>query len=156
MIRTFLLPCFLLPFTTLAQAEPKKEVLAVIDRFFSAMTSRDTAAMALTMVREGSLHVASLDGSKAARSVPHTDYLVMLAKGTERLVERYWDPAVRVDGTIASVTMPYDFHVDGKFSHCGIDLFTLVKGPDGWRIAGVAYTRQVENCPPSPLGSLKP
>ena len=48
----------------------------------------------------------------------------------------------------------YDFWTDGKFSHCGIDAFELIKTVDGWKIAGGTYTIEA-NCGPSPLGPLK-
>lgn len=146
--------CFAAP--ALAQVDEEKAVLETIDRFFASMTARDTAAMSTTMLHDGSLHIAADDASNPARTVAFSAYLAKLSQGTERYVERYWDPLVRVDGTVASATMPYDFHVDGKFSHCGVDLFTLVKGPEGWRIATVAFTRQAENCRASPLGPFKP
>jgi hypothetical protein len=139
-----------------AQGKEEMAVLGTIDRFFAAMTARDTTAMARTLVRAGNLHIASMDASSPIRTVTNLEYLMRLAKGTERFVERYWDAAVQIDGTVASATMPYDFHVDGNFSHCGVDLFTLVKGPEGWRIACVAYTRQTEGCVPSPLGPFTP
>ena len=41
---------------------------------------------------------------------------------------------------IATVWTPYDFWIDGKFSHCGIDAFDLVKTDEGWKIAGGSYT----------------
>ncbi len=149
----------LLPFTVQVHAQSSspeaKEVLAVVDRFFAAMTARDTTAMAQLIVREGVLQVADLDGAKPARTITNGEYLRRLAIGTERFVERYWNEQVHLFGTMATVDMAYDFHVDGKFSHCGTDIFTLVKGPDGWRIANVVYTRQVEGCGESPLGPLK-
>jgi hypothetical protein len=49
---------------------------------------------------------------------------------------------------MAQVWAPYDFHLDGKFSHCGVDMFTLVQGKDGWRIAAIAYTGRKDACPP--------
>lgn len=152
----------LLPFVaclstaTLAQSTPQQNVITTIDRFFGAMTARDTAAMSATILRDGDLHIASLLGGEPTRTVSFGTYLTRLAQVKETFVERYWDAAVRVDGPLATATMPYDFHVDGAFSHCGVDIFTLVQGPDGWRIASVAYTRQTEGCPPSPLGPLKP
>ncbi|MBK9176878.1 MAG: nuclear transport factor 2 family protein [Flavobacteriales bacterium] len=152
----------LLPFvvclstTAVAQSTPEQDVLTTLDRFFAAMTARDTAAMAATILRDGDLHIASHLGGEPARTVSFGIYLTKLAQGKERFVERYWGATVRVDGPLATATMPYDFHVDGAFSHCGIDVATLVKGPDGWRIASVAYTRQTEGCPPSPLGPYKP
>lgn len=159
MTRTYLLSlllgCSVAGFAQSPSA-PERAVLTAVDRFFAAMTARDTAAMAQVIVREGMLHIAAEDGAKPVRSVSHADYLKRLAQGTERFMERYWEASVRVDGPLATATMPYDFHVDGAFSHCGVDVFTLVLSPEGWRIASVAFTRQTEGCPPSPLGPLKP
>ena len=59
-----------------------------------------------------------------------------------------------VHGLIATVWAPYDFWIDGKLSHCGIDAFDLIKTEDGWKIAGGVYTVE-SNCAPSPLGPLK-
>ncbi len=138
-----------------AQPGEEKAVLAVIDRFFAAMSARDTAAMAQVITRDGVLYASQPGSGKPAHAMSHAGYLVNLAKGTGRLLERIWDPIVRVDETIASVTAPYDFHVDGSFSHCGTDVFTLVKGPNGWVIAGGAYTMRKDGCMPSPLGAIK-
>jgi len=83
------------------------------------------------------------------------DHKQALKQGTEVLLERYWDAEVRMDRSVAVVSCPYDFHKDGEFSHCGLDIFTLVKHPDGWRIAGAVFSMQREGCPPSPLGPVK-
>ena len=48
-----------------------------------------------------------------------------------------------------------DFHLDGKFTHCGTDIFTLVKTADGWKISGGIYTVEPTGCEPSPLGAIK-
>ena len=64
------------------------------------------------------------------------------------------NPEVRLHGTVATVWTPYDFWIDGKFSHCGIDAFDLVKTASGWKIAGVVFTVEPK-CEPSPLGPLK-
>lgn len=151
-LAAFLLVLCCLP----ARAQEDRAVLATLDRFFAAMTARDTAAMAATLLRGGSLHIASLSGGEPARTVSFADYLAQLAAGKQRLVERYWLPKVEMPGpSIAVATMAYDFHADGVFSHCGVDVFTLVKQPEGWRIASVAFTRQAEGCRDSPLPPLK-
>lgn len=132
-------------------AAEKQAVLATIDRFFAAMTARDTAAMSATLLPDGDLHIAAPMGGGAARTVSFKDYLARLGKGKERYVERYWNAKVEWHMELATAVMDYDFHVDGRFSHCGVDVFTLVKEPDGWRIASVAYTRVTEGCRDSPL-----
>ncbi|MDG1509236.1 MAG: hypothetical protein P8Q53_05605 [Flavobacteriaceae bacterium] len=66
-------------------------------------------------------------------------------KNSEQFRERYWDAKVLTDGFIASVWAPYDFYLKGSFSHCGVDLFYLVKTDKVWKIAHFGYTRN-KNC----------
>lgn len=57
-----------------------------------------------------------------------------------RLTERGFRPEVRISGPLAMVWLPYDFYVDNKWSHCGVDAFTLLKTTKGWRIATVVWS----------------
>jgi len=69
------------------------------------------------------------------------------------LVERGFDPTVLVSGPIAMVWYPYDFYTDGEWSHCGIDIFNLVRTNEGWRIATMLWnTEQPPACEPHPDG----
>ena len=65
-------------------------------------------------------------------------------------LERIFDPEVRIDGTLASVWAPYDFHLNKQFSHCGVDAFHLLKLQDGWRIVALSDSFQREGCPARP------
>jgi hypothetical protein len=68
--------------------------------------------------------------------------------------ERIWNPEVKVNGLIATLWAPYDFWLDGKYSHCGVDQFDFIKTEEGWKIAGGVYSVE-SKCAPSPLGPLK-
>jgi hypothetical protein len=61
--------------------------------------------------------------------------------------ERYWDPTVLIRQNIAIVWTPYEFWVDGKTTHCGVDVFDLAKQDGVWRIAHVMYTVEPDACP---------
>jgi hypothetical protein len=54
------------------------------------------------------------------------------------------DPLVMVHEGIAVVWTPYEFQVNGKFSHCGVDAFSLVRIDGRWKIAGIVYTVEQE------------
>ena len=56
------------------------------------------------------------------------------------IIERGFAPDVRIAGTIAVVWLPYDLYVDRAWSHCGVDVFTLVLVGDRWRIANLTYS----------------
>ena len=53
---------------------------------------------------------------------------------------------ILVDGDLAQVWAKYNFYLDGKIIHCGIDAFQLFKSPDGWKIIQVTDTRVTEGC----------
>jgi hypothetical protein len=65
-----------------------------------------------------------------------------------------WSPVVTVDGTLASIWAPYDFHFGTTFSHCGVDAVHLLKTVDGWRITALADTYQTTGCPTRPAPNI--
>lgn len=133
----------------------EKEVLSVIDRFFACMTARDSAGMAAILEPEGLFTVVDAGPeAKPIRTVRHAEYLALVKKGEGILQERCWDATVRMDPAVAVVSCPYDFHFNGAFSHCGLDIFTLAKRDGRWRIAGAVFSMRKEGCEPSPLGPL--
>lgn len=67
--------------------------------------------------------------------------------------ERGWSPEVRVSGGVAMVWYPYDLYVNGTWSHCGVDIFTLVRHQGHWRIAAMAWSAiQPPACEKHPKG----
>ena len=134
----------------------EREVLGVIERFFGCLATRDSAGMSAIMEAEGTIAVVDIGPeARPVRTLTHAQYLGMVRKGKGTLTERYWDPTVRMDAGVAVVSCPYDLHFDGAFSHCGLDIFTLVRREGTWRIAGSVFSMRKEGCPPSPLGPLK-
>jgi hypothetical protein len=130
-------------------------VLAVVYQFFDAMTARDAAAYERTVVPEGRFFsFRTIDGKSVMRTRLNKDDIAALRAGNQVWRERIWNPDVKVHGPIATVWTPYDFWIDGKFSHCGIDSFDMIKVEGQWKIAGGMYTVET-NCKPSPLGPLK-
>jgi len=71
-----------------------------------------------------------------------------------QLSERYWDEQLLISDHLAVFWAPYDFHIDGEFSHCGIDVLNLIKVDGVWKISHAMWTIQRPNCEPSPLGPL--
>ncbi len=130
-------------------------VLAVVQKFFDAMTARDVAASRATLLPDGQWHIVRNDPAGVSlRRRTHEEYLARMPESKELLVERTWDATVMVHDRIAMVWAPYDFHRDGKFSHGGIDLFTLVRTGDGWKIATLVFTIEPNPTAKNPAGPL--
>jgi hypothetical protein len=138
------------------QEDDKAAVLASVQNFLDTMASKDVEGARRVLMPDGRMFsVRHQNGQTVARAAAVEDYLKNLGGRKQDNRERMWSPEVRVHGPIASVWTPYDFWVDGKFSHCGVDAFDLVKTSDGWKISGGVYTVERSGCPPSPLGPLK-
>lgn len=131
-----------------------QEVVATVERLFSNMRTRDTAALreqldtTLLLV----VHGTATDGSPrmSQRTVPQ--FLRSIAASTEELRERMWHPEVRVDGALATLWAPYDFHIGERFSHCGHDAVHLARRNGRWIVTALAYTIQQTGCTPAPIG----
>ena len=124
-------------------------MLAVVDRFMEAVSTKDMALLATLRV-DGATNTVEQPiaggGTRISRRV-----FTAASLGPAVLRERYWDPIVHIRGSIAVVWTPYEFWRDGKTSHCGIDVFDMVKENGTWRIADMMWTVEPDACP-----SLRP
>ena len=138
----------------MAQSSPQRDsVLAVVQTFFAAMEAQDTARLRSILDVDGhTVAVGGLSDTTKARLGPFTEFLAQLPRSPNRWRERIWDPQVLLHGALAVVWAPYDFYHGPKFSHCGVDSFTLTRRQNGWRIIDVAFTIEPTGCAPSPLG----
>ena len=130
------------PFGSKAEEGDKKDILKVIDIFMTAVNSKDKSIFDSASYKGIQRIVTLVDQDKVTTTVYDNDTLLAGLKDIEDgFRERYWDAVVLTDGNIASVWAPYDFFSNGKFSHCGVDLFYLVKENKEWTIAHFGYTR---------------
>lgn len=123
-------------------------VMATVNRLFDAMRAGDSTAarsvfhpeatMASVSVRNGvpAVQRGTVDRFVQAIGTPHT----------EVWDEKIWNPEVRIDGDLATAWMDYAFYLGGKFSHCGVDAFQMIRTSDGWKIFHLADTRRQQPC----------
>jgi hypothetical protein len=136
-----------------APSPEEVQVTAVVQHLFDAMAAHDAAAIKAAFVSDARMVSVRADGT-ASVSAADT-FATRIGAAKEVYLERMWEPKVLVRGAIAQLWAPYDFHRDGKFNHCGIDSVSLVKVEGAWKIAGISYTSETENCPVSPLGPVR-
>jgi len=131
----------------------EQSVIAVVEQFFKALETRDADLVRNILLPEGVVFsVRKEGGEKSIRATTHQQIIRSFGGSTEKMLERMWDPRVLIHKEIAILWTKYDFHIEGKFSHCGVDAFNLIKTPDGWKISGIIYTVEKEGCEESPLG----
>lgn len=134
----------------------EQAVLAAVQQFFDAMSSKDVEKAREVLDPKGSfVSVRPVDGEQVVRRSSFGDFLARLETMEGDMLERMWEPEVMIHREIALVWTAYDFHNDGKFSHCGMDLFQLVRTGGDWKITGGSYTVEPNGCADSPLGPPK-
>ena len=131
--------------------EAAESPLAAVAALFEAMAVHDTHTARQLIVPGAQFVVVRADGSSAMRD--DAGFIESRAPRPEsEQRDRQWSHHVLVDGPMAQVWGPYDFHIDGTFSHCGVNSINLVRGADGWRVAAVTYTMRKDGCEAPPAG----
>jgi hypothetical protein len=143
------------PRTTHAQAASEVAAIAVADSALVFITRGDVVALTDLMVPEAVMFpTTTRDGVTNYRARTREGQRSGSIRG---VVERGFSPRAMVNGGVAMVWMPYDLYIDGAWSHCGVDLFTLVKTGGAWRIAAMAWSaEQPPVCEKHPAGPPKP
>lgn len=135
-------------------ASAERQVVEAVQRVFDAMAAKDAAALDGAFL-PGAVLVSVRDDGRAA-TTPASGWQASIVKAPDALLERMWSPQVLIDGNLATLWAPYDFHRGGKFSHCGTDQVTLVRQEGQWKIASLAYSVKRTGCEASPLGPPNP
>ncbi|MGA0447444.1 MAG: hypothetical protein ACO3M2_11620 [Pseudohongiellaceae bacterium] len=137
-----------------AQSAEEQAVQNTVNQFFQALAERDRALLA-SITLPGSLNISTSVSNRGAAEIRIQNYKQLLDNlGGEgpALLERVWNPTILIRRDIATFWAPYDFHVNGVFSHCGIDSFQLIKRQEKWFLTNLSWTVERENCEESPLG----
>jgi hypothetical protein len=126
------------------------EVRKVVDKLFDGMRAGDSTMLKQVFLPECTL--TSISKNNADSLIIHKSGIAGFVKavGTphkEVWNEQIYDVRISLDGPMAIVWAPYKFHLGEKFSHCGVNVFTLVHTGSGWKINGITDTRRKENCP---------
>ena len=135
-----LLLLLLLSFHPLSAQHPKE----VIETFFEAFHQKDT-----TFLKDFFMHDArltsvqnSLDGVRTKEeSVEEFIKAIGSIPDDLSFEERLLGFKVVDASGMTLVLTPYEFYVNGRFSHCGTNVFTLVKKESKWKILALYDTR---------------
>ncbi len=128
----------------------EEQIKASINQVFDGMRKNDTTL--IRQVLHPSCFLKSIGKNKEGVVKLQEDAIIDWLKsvGTKRdgvvLDERLTAYDIKIDGEMAMAWTPYEFYVNDKFNHCGVDLFTMMKTDKGWKIVGIVDTRRKDNC----------
>jgi hypothetical protein len=124
-----------------AQNTSEKEIIKSIENLFNAMKSADS--LGVKNAFSGSAMMQTFDKNQEIRTDKVEDFAKQVgASQAGDLDERFTISKILVDGSMASVWVPYQFYYKGNFSHCGVNSFQLAKINNEWKIQYIIDTRR--------------
>lgn len=124
----------------------KQEVQKAIEIFFEGFHQKDSVKiktvcadkMILQSIRESSIKGNKLSNESAGEFYKS----IATIPSTMKFLEKILSYNVQIDGTMAHVWAPYEFYLNDKLSHTGVNSFTLFKEKDSWKIIYLIDTRR--------------
>ena len=130
------------------QSKEKDAVLKTVHQFFTALEKQDTVLLKNILLVEGqSWNVRQENDSTKWGS-----------RSFDKSIKRWVNPhyvihekplagvEVKIHQQLATAWVPYELSVGDKFSHCGVDIFTLIKTMNGWKIENLIFTIEPNGC----------
>ncbi|MHA8074034.1 hypothetical protein ACRZ9O_05845 [Aquirufa sp. HETE-40SA] len=146
-MKKLLLLLLLGPYILNAQQKSADEdqIKAVILKTFSAMKAVDSVALKSCFTSTALLQISQIKPEgNSVRDLPVSKFVQSVSSRKpgemdERVLS--WGP-ILIDHEIATAWVPYEFYLNGKFSHKGVDVFLLVKTGNEFKIQTLLYNMQ--------------
>ena len=128
-------------------------IKSVVNELLEAISTNDSTKAAQLVLKEGHvMRVSNRLGDNRISFRSNRTFIEQTGNRSIEVYERMWNPVIIYRGDIAVAWTTYDLHINGEFSHCGAETFTLVRNDNMWLISDWAYTFEPNNCEESPLG----
>ncbi|HEX7938763.1 MAG TPA: nuclear transport factor 2 family protein [Gemmatimonadaceae bacterium] len=126
----------------------ERAIVSTGTKFLDGIRGRDTSLMRST-VAPGATFVPVGGPTGLAAAVAVDGIIERTGKGTgPGNDERIETPKVHVDQQLGSLWAYFTLTLPGesKIDRCGVNMFLLRKGADGWKIFQIAATSRTEGC----------
>ncbi|GGD16526.1 nuclear transport factor 2 family protein [Flavobacterium orientale] len=123
----------------------ESEIQMTIGNFFNAFHQRDSIALKKVCSENLVLHSISESEKGPKFSIQKaSDFYKSIATIplSMKFEEKILTFKVQIDGSMAHVWTPYEFYVNDKLSHSGVNSFQLYKDNEGWKVVYIIDTRR--------------
>ena len=133
-----------------AQTDDELAAKQAVIQFFEGFHKKDSVMMQAVVHKDIVLQTTYMNkkGESILKNGDATNFInAVVSRGdSPTWDERIQSYNVQVDGTMANVWTPYEFWLDGKFLHCGVNSFQLFKDNGKWKIIYLIDTRRKKSC----------
>ncbi|MEL6193986.1 MAG: nuclear transport factor 2 family protein [Bacteroidota bacterium] len=148
----FLMGLILLSFTVFCQLtsfsqETDEEAISeTVHALFDAMREGDSAKASALFHPEAKMSTVGMkEGQVILREGNAARFFEAIGTPHDEVWdERIWGMDISQDGLIGSAWMHFAFFRGEAYSHCGVNVFTLMKEGDDWKIIAISDSRKKE------------
>lgn len=141
--------CFLNFTIGFAQSE-EEAVKNTVKTFLESFHAQDSLGMTKTVHSDVVLQTIGKkkEGQQQIRTENFGDLIRSITSIPDSIQfqEKIIDYSIQIDGAIANAWTPYEFWLNGKFHHCGVNSFQLFKEEGTWKIIYLIDTRRKDGC----------
>lgn len=124
----------------------KQDVQKTIEIFFEGFHQKDTVkiqSVCSSKIILQSISESLAKGNKLSDETAKEFYKSIASIPTTiKFQEKILSYNIQIDGSMAHVWAPYEFYLNDKLSHSGVNTFTLFKEKDIWKIIYIIDTRK--------------
>lgn len=124
------------------------EILDVVDQIYEAVRKGDASGVGRLFFPGASINTFSFDGNISHHSEEGADQLTKLIGAFDKSFYDEITPSynITIKGDLAIVIADCKYYIQKNFSHCGMNVFQIIKTNDGWKIFHISDTRKTKGC----------
>lgn len=128
----------------------EQKIKQVVETFFEGFHKQDSTIIKSTVADHVVLQTTGRnpEGKTLFRNEEFSKFLksIVSIPDSIKFQEKLTSFSIQVDRTMANAWVGYEFWLNEKFSHCGINSFQLVNFDGEWKIIYLIDTRGKEGC----------
>ena len=147
-MKKLILLLLFIPLLGFGQNLEKEKLQSVVKTFFEGFHNKDSLVIASVIDSKFDLNSTSFEEDEGVlRNINRDNFVSAIVSRPDSPVwkEKLLSFNIKIDGQLANVWVDYEFWMDDKLSHCGVNSIHLLKRKSGWRIFNITDSRR-KNC----------
>ena len=136
-----------IPLVFYGQDIQKEKLKTVVKTFFEGFHNKDSLLIASVIDRSFDLNSTSFkEDNGILRNINRDNFVRAVISRPDSPVwkEKLLSFNIKIDGPLANVWVDYEFWLDDKLSHCGVNSIHLLKKKSGWKIFNITDSRRID------------
>ena len=147
-MKKLILLLLFIPLLGFGQNLEKEKLQSVVKTFFEGFHNKDSLLIASVTDSKFYLNSTSFkEDNGVLRNINGDNFVSAIVSRPDSPVwkEKLLSFNIKIDGPLANVWVDYEFWMDDKLSHCGVNSIHLLKRKSGWKIFNITDSRR-KNC----------